>query len=395
MRFTFPAALAGTLFLSLPVFAGNTLPLWATTPSATMDGEAQARFATALARRGLPAPLRVEIPQPAAPPAPALYRTALTLSPATPTDAVAAAFTQAANAALGTGGAGLSHDELIDLFFRQAVAIQKNAGPPPGKSLTTIEPEAARVAYLRAVVFGLSQTPPAYAGDPTVEASLALARTWVAARKPASLAVQARPNAKVFIDNLPLPYPAKATNLRMGDHLVRVEELGRAPFSALVPLNEPEVGLATPAMEVLRFPAPNAAKLAREANARFALLGQLRLGDAAEVDLWLIDAATGVLRTASALPWDGDEPAYFAAVLRLDEEATKAHLEKNGSNGVLSPLAMTLPPAKSPEKPAFHENPEGWAAAHWPLLTAVGVAVGSALVLGIVVATDKDSTVKQ
>jgi hypothetical protein len=55
-------------------------------------------------------------------------------------------------------------------------------------------------------------------------------------------------------------------------------------------------------------------------------------------------------------------------------------------------LDLTLPPHKAPEKPAFRENPEGWASAHWPLLTAVGVAVGSALVLGIVVAADKDST---
>ncbi|HEY0705158.1 MAG TPA: hypothetical protein VGG33_00070, partial [Polyangia bacterium] len=51
-------------------------------------------------------------------------------------------------------------------------------------------------------------------------------------------------------------------------------------------------------------------------------------------------------------------------------------------------IAPVAPKATVTTGARLTESPGAWAKERWPLLTAVGVAVGSALVLGVLVAHD-------
>ena len=47
-----------------------------------------------------------------------------------------------------------------------------------------------------------------------------------------------------------------------------------------------------------------------------------------------------------------------------------------------------VPPSTADTGPRFSEDPNAWARQRWPLLTAVGVAIGTTVVLGILAAND-------
>jgi hypothetical protein len=76
--------------------------------------------------------------------------------------------------------------------------------------------------------------------------------------------------------------------------------------------------------------------------------------------------------------------------MRLDEQARKLR-QLELAAGTAPELAPTPPPAGTPApvlvappaKAKFSDSPGLWARDHWPLLTAVGVFVGAAIVLGV------------
>ena len=145
----------------------------------------------------------------------------------------------------------------------------------------------------------------------------------------------------------------------------------------------------------------DAAMRARAKGASFALLGRLHRGapDRTQIDLRLVDARNGLLKdsTAVSLASDADPTDLAEAVLRLDEVADKADLARRsnihvGQGGPEGMFPVAAPPARVHDEsgPSFTSDTRGWLQANWPLLTALTTAVGTALVLGILVA--KDST---
>lgn len=138
-----------------------------------------------------------------------------------------------------------------------------------------------------------------------------------------------------------------------------------------------------------------AASRAKAKGASFALLGRIHPGDKPEIDLRLIDAQTGELKDSTAvdLSTDSSSANLIASVLRLDETAQRTNLtqraERNGSRKD-APLSLVPPPpaAEDKDSPKLSSDAEGWFWRHWPLLTAIGTAVGTALVLGMVVSKD-------
>jgi hypothetical protein len=138
-----------------------------------------------------------------------------------------------------------------------------------------------------------------------------------------------------------------------------------------------------------------AANRAKVKGAGFALLGRLHPDNQPEVSLRLIDAQTGELmdNTAVDLVADTSSADLIAAVMRLDEIASRTSLTRkaiNSGNRKDAPLSLVVPPprAATDDSPKLSSDAEGWFWHHWPLVTAIGTAIGTALVLGIVVARD-------
>jgi hypothetical protein len=369
-------------------------PLWAQIPDVAENIAAQDRFTRALRLRGIKAPKPVLIEPSPSPRTPELYRMAIAASPFDPPDRTLKAYHAAVTEALLHGGAGLTRDEIVNLFFGQAAAILRASSTPTTNATQKNSLQDAKRACLRAVVFGLDHIPTSQSDNPLLRELSAQAITEVQSRPRADISIHARQTASVFIDGQIYPFPAQARNLPYGEHLIHVEEPGFAPWSLLVIVSEPNFQVDPPRNLLLRFPASEAAQIARSQNAAFALLAQLRLGEQVAIDLSLINAGTGEIRASVSVPAGGEEDSLIAAILRLDEEASHALLQVNQSENKIFPLNASLPPTKTPTPPSFQENPTGWARTHWPLLTAIGTAVGGAIVLGILVTTENDSSAR-
>jgi hypothetical protein len=373
-----------------------THPIWASTPDAPANDPARAQFEAATRKRGLGPLESVATPSGQATRPAEIFGEGMTALRANNVVLAAALLGQAATQALESGGAGLSPKDFASLFFHQAVAIQLASGATYSEPFTAITPPEAKIAYLRAAVLGASGTPDEAAGQPLIEASWRLALATIGQRSRGILTVRAHPRAVVSVDGgSPQPAPASTPPLPYGEHFVRVEEAGHVPWSTTVVVQQPNTLLDVPATQFLTYDAGFAAGLARARGAAFALLGQLHLGDKVEIDLRLVDARTGELRDATAVPVapSAESPELVAAVLRLDELASRTDLTRRAeSNGgqPTAPLMLATPPPRSPaeSEPGSALPPGSWLQQRWPLVTAIAVAAGTAIVLGIVVAKD-------
>jgi len=374
----------------------TTHPIWATTPEASANDAGRAQFEAATRKRGL-GPLEiVTTAGPQAPRAAELLGEGLNALRASNFVMAAALLGEAATQAQGNGGKGLSSNDLASLFFHQAMALQLASGATYSEPFTAIEPQEAKTAYLRAAVLGSGQSFGEVAAQPLVEASWRMAVAIVAQRPRGTLTVRAHARASVSIDGAaPQGSPASTPALPYGEHFVRVEEAGHATWSTTVAIQEPKVAIDVPATQFLTYDTTAAAGLASSRGAAFALLGQLHLGDKVEIDLQLIDARTGEVRDATAVPVlpSTESPELAAAVLRLDELASRTRLtQKAEADGAQAnaPLVLGTPPPRSPAdaEPGTAPRPGSWLQQRWPLVTAIAVAAGTALVLGIVVAKD-------
>jgi hypothetical protein len=373
-----------------------THPIWATTPDASANDAARAQFEGAVKKRGLGPVETVAMQAPQEARSAGLFGEGMTALHASNFVLSAALLGEAATQALGNGGAGLSAKDFASLFFHQAMALQLASGATYSEPFTSITPQEAKTAYLRAAVLGAGQTFDEAAAQPLVEASWRLAMATVAQRPRGTLTVRAHPRALVSLDGgAPQASPANSKALPYGEHFVRVEEAGHAPWSTTVVIQQPSVVLDVPATQFLTFDAAAAAGLAKTRGAEFALLGQLHLGDKVEIDLRLIDARTGELRDAAAVTVsaDSESPDLVATVLRLDELASRTNLTQRAEAGGAqpnAPLMVAVPPPRIPggSEPGDAPRTGGWFQQRWPLVTAIAVAAGAALVLGIVVGKD-------
>jgi len=372
-----------------------THPLWATTPDAEWDKAARAQFEIALQRRGLGPLAIVAIERPADPRLGQRFAEGMTAFRALAYDRAAAILTDAARLARENGGEGLAPGEIASLFFHQAVAIQLASGATYSEPFTSINPEAARDAYLEAAVLDPGRTYDDTSAYPVVEMSWRLALTTVRQRARGALTVRAHPRAKISIDGRPfVASPATLFSLPFGEHFIRVEEPGHAPWATVITLAQPSAILDVPATPLLVYDGAKAADQARAKGASYALLGQLHLGDKIEIDVRLFDARTNQLCDASAVEVSPklESPDLIAAVLRLDEVANRARVARraNESGQSGSRLPMTVPPERRAREDGAAFS-GGWLRRRWPLVTAIGVAAGTAVVLGILVANDKTS----
>jgi hypothetical protein len=367
-------------------------PIYAHLPGSVHNDEAQ-RLLAAVSRRYHLGPVEVmDIPAPTAPRAPALLASARPLVEKLKFAEAEIVLAEALAEVNATGAAGLDGAALADLFLLQAMVVQRVTWKALPGPLTQIDNVEVRQAYLRAAVLAPERVLEAPRFPPLAIASFRLAAAEVARRPRGEIVVKASPAAEIGIDGGRTQVsPATAAGLPFGDHFVRVEEVGRRPWGGVALLADGSLVVDAPRTEPLTLDDAQAAAHARRMAARFALLATLKTGTILELELALIDAESGARRDASVIPFAAEAGALDAAVMRLDEEARKADLSSHGSITPLRDVDLqigSVPATPGGRGSGLAGDPRGWARAHWPLLTAVAVAAGTAIVLGIAVAND-------
>jgi hypothetical protein len=373
--------------------AGPTVyPMYADLPGSTRNGEARKMFGEAVARYGLGPVEVMDIP---APPVPRALELLTGAKPATEKlkfVEAEAALDQAVAEVMGSGGDGLSAATLSDLFLFQAIAAQRANWKELEGPVTEIVPAKAREAYLRAAVLAPDRVLEPRRYPPLAIASFALAAAEVKQRPRGNIVVRATGSATINVDARPDQLaPAAALDLPYGDHFVRVEDVGHQPYVAVVTLAQPSLEIDAPVTAALVPDDRQAAAHAKRMGAPFALLSMLKLGARTELELHLIDSASGEVKNAAVIPFGGEAGALDAAVMRLDEEARRAALGKQEGAVAVPRTDLTLatvPASPPPGGPSLAEDPRGWARQHWPLLTAIGAVLGTAIVLSIAVSSD-------
>jgi len=374
--------------------AGPTVhPLYAEMPGSTRNVEARRTFSETVARYHLGPVEGMDIPGPPAPRAPELLKIAAIASEKRKFDEAEQALEPAVAEVMSGGGEGMSPGALSDLFLFQAITAQKAGWNELEAPVSEIAPPRAREAYLRAAVMAPDRVLERRRYQPLAIASFQLAAAEVKQRPRGAIVVRARPGATVTIDAGPdQPPPATAANLPYGEHFVRVEEVGYQPWSAVVSLAMPSLDIDAPSTAPLVPDDREAARQARRQGAAFALLSMLKMGPPVGLELHLIDATSGQLRDAAVVPLGGEAGALDAAVMRLDAEARRIALGVQ-PDAVKVPstdlTVATVPTDRPPDGPPLREDPAAWARRHWPLLTAIGATVGTAIILGIAVASDR------
>jgi hypothetical protein len=377
-----------------PPPAAAVHPIFVAVPDVPRADEAHTRFAAAVAGLRLGPVEAIDPPGPAAPRAAELLRTGTAALTAKRFAEAETDLDGAVAEALSTGGAGLDTAALADLFLHQGMAAQKADWKDLPRPLTEIAPPKAKQAYLRAAVLAPTRVLHPRDFPPIAVESWRLAVAEVTRHPRGSIVVRAPSSALISIDaGPPRPGLVPAADLCYGDHYIRVEDLGRQPWVAVVPLALQVLEIDAPESPALTVDDAEAAAHARRQGAAFALVAELGPARPARLGLRLVEASTGRRRDATTLAFPGDGAALVAAVMKLDEEARQARF--GAEHGVpaeprrLEDIAVApVPPAATLERSGFADDPGAWARAHWPLVTAIGVAAGTALILGLMVARD-------
>src|SRR3954469_13716572 len=366
-------------------------PLYVHLPDAPEDDALRRAFTAAAGRYRLHPVEVVDVPAPPAPRAPEWLRAGVLDTQKIAFGEALHDLDAAAAEVSTTGGAGLSTDELADLYLNRAIATahadwNATADAPPTEARTR-----AYADYLRAATLAPARTLNTREVPPQAVADFARAVAEVRQRPRGSLTVSGSADAQVSLDGGPTMPVAGGLVLRdlvAGEHLIRAEELGHAGWGTVVAFNPPTQDVVIPPRAVLGLDGATAASHARRMGARFALVLEPKGGAHAPVGVRLIDTA-GQERDAVVLPPANEAGTIDSAVMRLDETARRlaqADVQPGspppvptGDAGALAPPVLIGQPAP---KARLGEDPLAWARDHWPLLTAIGVVVTSSIVLG-------------
>jgi hypothetical protein len=371
-------------------------PIYAKLPDLAEDDATRRAFAAATARYKL-APLEtIDVPPAPPPTAPALLKSgaAKTLKLAFD-DALPDL--DAAIAELETsGGVGLTPAELGDVFFYRAWAVARaDWKAPAANDAASMSPTRTRAAadYARAATLAPDRAVNPREIPPQVVADFARAVAEARQQPRATLTVKGDADAEVSLDGAPPLRVAGGVTFRdvvYGEHFLAVDELGRARWGERLAVGAATVEETIPARAALALDDRIAADHARRMGTLFALVGERKPGPGAKIELRLIDLS-GAKRDAVLFSTTGDDRAAIdAAVMRLDEEARRIQ-QVMIANGTQPPVPVVAPPdtpppvlaPPPPPRATLNDDPLAWARDRWPLMTAIGVVVGSALVLSI------------
>jgi hypothetical protein len=373
-------------------------PLYVHLPDAPEEDALRRVFTAAAARYKLRPVEVVDVPAPPAPRAPDLLKAGIVNAQKIAFGEALHDLDAARTEVATTGGAGLSTDELSDLYLFRAIATARADWNAKAADAPTEARTQAYADYLRAAALTPARALNAREIPPQATADFARAVAEVRTRPRGALTISGSADAQVALDGgAPMPVAGGVVlrDLVEGEHLIRVEELGHVGWGAVVNLNQPSLDVAIPARALLGLDGATAAAHARRMGARFALVVEPKGGAHAPVGLRLIDT-DGQERDAVQVTAGSEPGTIDSAVMRLDETARRL-AQADAQTGAqppptAQPATDMAPPvllSQAPAKARLTEDPAAWARDHWPLLTAVGVIVLSSIVLGAAVSADR------
>jgi hypothetical protein len=376
-------------------------PIFAQLPDQPENDVTRRAFAAAATRYKLQPLEVIDIPAPPEFKTPATLRTTIAKVVKLDFDGAMPELDAAAAEVAETGGAGLSTAELSELFLYRGMATARATWKSPAAPESP-EANPARAhafdEYLRAAALAGDKAPNPRELPPQVIADFARAVAEVRQRPRGTLIVTGDADAMLSLDGAPAVRVGGGVTVRdlpFGEHLLAVDELGRARWGTHLTVGAATVEQVIPQRAALGLDDAVAADHARRMGARFALVAERKPGPGARLELRLIDLA-GKKRDGALLSTTGDERGTIdASVMRLDEQARKI-VQLELAEGTVVPQPAPTPPAPGQPAPVllapprhkatFQEDPAAWARDRWPLWTAVGVLIGSAVVLSIAAA---------
>ena len=371
-------------------------PIYAKLPDLAEDDFTRRAFTAATLRYKL-APLEIiDVPAPAAPQAPTLLKAAVTKTLKLSFDDALPDFDAAIAELETSGGAGLSTNDLADVFLYRAMAIARADWKAPAAtdaaSITAARTQAF-ADYGRAATLAPDRALNPREIPPQVIADFARAAAESRQQPRAVLIVRGDADAEVSLDGGAPQRVAGGITFRdvtYGEHFLSVEELGRVPWGKRFALGVATAEETIPARPALTLDDRIAADHARRMGTLFALVAERKPGPGAQVELRLVDLA-GTKRDAALVSTSHDEHgALDAAVMRLDEDARRIQ-QLQLANGAAPPVPVAAPPdtpapilvAPPPARATLRDDPVAWARDRWPLMAAIGVVVGAALILSV------------
>jgi len=378
-------------------------PIYAHLPDAPENDSARQLFTAAATRYNLRPVEVVDVPAPAAPRAPDNVRIGILNTQKLAFSEAQHDLDAAAAEVATTGGAGLTAAELDDLYLFRAMATaradwnaQPNAAPTDARTRAFDD-------YQRAATLAPTRTLNERELPPQVVADFKRAVEVIHKRPLGTLVVKGPADAQVALDGGPLmPIAGGVTihDVSFGEHLIRVEQIGFAPWGTIVPFGQPSVEIDVPTRAALTLDDATAAAHGRRMGARFALVAAAKGGPGSPVEISLVDTGSGARRDSALVPTTGEAGQIDAAVMRLDEEARRVTLEQQTASGGAAPPPVAVEPTAgsmgppllltpAPTKVRFSDDPAAWARDHWPLLTAIGVVAVTAIVLSAAVSSDR------
>jgi len=399
---TFVVLIAATLAFARAARADEPLPivhpLYVHLPDAPEEDALRQAFTAAALRYKLRPVEVVDVPTPPAPRAPDLLKTGIINAQKIAFGEALHDLEAAAAEVATTGGAGLSTDDLSDLYLYRAIATARADWNATADAPATEARTRAYADYLRAATLTPTRTLNTRGIPPQALADFARAAAEVHQRPRGALSVTGSADAQVSLDaGAPMAVAGGVVfrDLVNGEHLIRVEELGHVAWGAVISFNQPMLDVTIPPRALLGLDGATAAAHARRMGAQFALLLEPKGGPRAPVALRLVDTAGNERDAVVVTP--SEAGAIDSAVMRLDETARRlAHADAQsgappaaaaaGTPSDLAPPVLIAPP---PPKAKLGEDPAAWARDHWPLLTAVGVVLLSSIVLGAAVSADR------
>ena len=279
-------------------------PVFVHLPDAPEHDAPRRAFTTSATRYGLHPVEVIDIPAPPAPRAPALLKTGAAQTAKLAFDDALRDLDAAAAEVAASGGRGLSTNDLSTLYLNRAMATARVDWNGTADAAPTEARTRAFTDYLRAAALTPARQLNPREIPPQTIADFARAVEEIRGRPRGTLVVTGSADATVTLDGgapLPVAGGVDFRDLVHGEHLVAVEELGRAPWGATISFGETSHELAIPARAPLALDPAVAGAHARRMGAKFALVAEPMGGARTPIALRLIDD-TGVQRDAAHDP---------------------------------------------------------------------------------------------